>query len=157
MSNTEIVPRKLRLARPAARSDIADELLAKAEAVIDRLSAEYPAHASRDLERLEAAAASMTGDGKAREQHREEIARVAHDMRGQGAVFGYPLMTRLAGSLCLAMRSLNPQDGAMMVIVSNHITGMRALLEQGVTGTENRAALTIAASLELLVYARTGR
>jgi hypothetical protein len=157
MSNTEIVPRKLRLARPAARSDIADELLAKAEAVIDRLSAEYPAHASRDLERLEAAAASMTGGREARAPQCNEIARVAHDMRGQGAVFGYPLMTRLAGSLCLAMRSLEPQDDAMTIIVRNHIAGMRALLDHGVTGAENRPALTIAASLELMVYARAGR
>ena len=157
MSNTETAPRKLRLSRPAARSGIADELLAKAEAVVDRLSAEYPAHAARDLERLEAAAASMAGGHDAGAPHCDEIARVAHDMRGQGAVFGYPLVTRLAGSLCLAMRSLEPQDGAMMVIVRNHIAGMRALLDNGVTGAQNRPALTIAAGLELMVRARTGR
>ena len=143
--------------RNPAKAGIADEVLARAEAIIDRLSAEYPEHASRDLEQLERAAALMAGGGPASEPHCGEISRIAHDIRGQGAVFGYPLMSRLAGSLCLAMRALGPQDGAIMVIIRSHIAGMRALLEQGVTGTGNRPALTIAAGLEMMVRARTGR
>lgn len=143
--------------RGVAKSAVADDVLAKAEAIVDRLSAEYPLHVSRDLEQLERAAALMAGDRQAMQPHYGEIFRIAHDIRGQGAVFGYPLMSRLAGSLCLAVRSLEPQDGAMTTIVRCHVTGMRALLEYGVTGAGNRPALTIAVSLELMVRARTGR
>lgn len=141
----------------ATESGVADEVLAKAEAIVDRLSAEYPVHASRDLEQLARAANLMAGEAEARNPHHYEISRIAHDIRGQGAVFGYPLMSRLASSLCLAMRSLEPRDGAMTTIVRSHIAGMQALLEHGVTGRRSRPALAIAAALELLVRSRTGR
>jgi len=157
VSDAGAAPRPLRVTDGPAKSNIADAVLAKAEAIVDRMSAEYPVHASRDLEQLEQAAASMTGDGQMRDMHYGDIFRIAHDIRGQGAVFGYPLMSRLAGSLCLAMRSLEAQDGAMMTIVRCHVTGMRAMLEHSVTGAGNRPALTIAAALELLVRSRTCR
>ncbi len=138
-----------------ARFGNANDGLARAAAIIDRLSAEYPAHASRDLERLERAATGMAGVGLARQF--EEISRIAHDIRGQGTVFGYPLISRLATSLCLAMRSLEPQDGAIATIIRSHIAGMRALLTCGVTGANDPSARAIAAGLELMVRSRTGR
>lgn len=140
-----------------AQSSIADEVLAKAEAVIDRLSAEYIVHAVRDLEELERFAGMTDADGMVRRPHYGEISRIAHDIRGQGAVFGYPLVTRLAGSLCRAMRSLGPHDRAMTTILDSHIAGIRALLIHGITGAEDRGALAIAAGLELLVESRTAR
>ncbi len=161
MSSADAAPWTLRfkigVKTGVAKSAAADDVLAKAEAIVDRLSAEYPLHASRDLEQLERAAASMAADRQAMQPHYHEIFRIAHDIRGQGAVFGYPLISRLAGSLCLAMRSLEPRDGAMVTIIRSHIAGMRALLEHGVTGAENRPALAIATGLELMVRARTGR
>ncbi len=139
-----------------ARHGIADDVLARAATIIDRLSAEYPAHASRDLEGLERAAASIAGDPASRRSHCGDISRIAHDIRGQGATFGYPLLSRLATSLCLAMRSLEPQNRAMETIVDSHIAGMRALLSCRVTGKSDRSALTIATGLELLVRCHTG-
>lgn len=140
-----------------ARADLAGEVLARAEAIVGRLSVEYPAHAARDLTKLEQAAALMAGFGRATDPYYGEISRIAHDIRGQGAVFGYPLLSRLAGTLCLAMRSLEPQDGAIMMIIDSHIAGMRVLLDRRVTGTMDRSALTIATALELLVRSRTCR
>lgn len=144
-------------AQPPTGPSIADEVLAKAEAVIDRLSAEYIIHAVRDLEELERLAGMTGGDGMVRRPHYGEISRIAHDIRGQGTVFGYPLVTRLAGSLCRAMRSLGPHDCAMTTILDSHIAGIRALLIHGITGSEDRAALAIAAGLELMVESRAGR
>jgi len=143
--------------RESVQPSIADEVLAKAEAVIDRLSAEYIIHAVRDLENLERFAGMTDGGGRARQPHYGEISRIAHDIRGQGAVFGYPLVTRLADSLCRAMRALGPQDRAMTTILESHIAGIRALLIHGVTGAKDRNALAIAAGLELMVESRAGR
>ena len=145
------------LKRKPAKSGRADERFAAAEAIVDRLRAEYPAHASRDVERLAEAAAPMAGAAPVQQPLFGEIFRIAHDIRGQGAVFGYPLMSRLAGSLCLAMRTLGPHDAAMKAIIHSHVAGMRALLAHHVTGAGNRPALTIAAALEFMVRARTGR
>ena len=137
-----------------ARSNIAAEVLARAEAIVGRLSAEFPAHASRDVNMLEEAAALMAGEGRVVDPYYAEIWRIAHDIRGQGSLFGYPLLSRLAGTLCFAMRTLEPQDDAIPTIISSHVAGMRALLDHGITGAEDRSALTIAAALELLVHSR---
>ena len=78
--------------RGPARPDlpgIAGEILAKAEAAIDRLAAEYPEHARRDIADMENYATHMARDRNNRAAHYQEILRIAHDVRGQGALFGY--------------------------------------------------------------------
>jgi hypothetical protein len=136
---------------------IADEILAKAEAAIDKLAAEYPRHASRDIADMERHAERMASDRDNRSAHYNEILRIAHDVRGQGILFGYPLMTRYAGSLCRATRLLEAHDRAILDIVGAHVAAMRAILEAGVTGSGNRTTLAIAAGLEMLVSARADR
>lgn len=138
--------------------DVADEILAKAKAIVDRLAAEYPLHATRDLAELERFAERMVTERWARAAHYGEIARIAHDMKGQGAVFGYPMITRLAASLCRATRSVAVGDRALATLVRAHVAAIQALLDHRITGADDRRALTIAVGLEMMVGARiTGR
>lgn len=136
---------------------IADEVLAKAEAAIDRLAIEYPRHAGRDIADMDRYVESMASDRDNRPAHYNEILRIAHDVRGQGALFGYPLITRCAGSLCRATRLLEAHDHAILGIVRAHVAAMQAILETGAVGVENRTALAIAAGLEMLVSSRVDR
>ena len=136
---------------------IADEILAKAEAVIDRLAAEYPTHARRDIAELDRYTEKMANDCDNRAVHYEEILRIAHDLRGQGLLFGYPLMTRCAGSLCRATRLVEAHDRAILDIVRAHVAALQAILEAGVTGVGDRTSLTVAAGLEMLVSTRADR
>ena len=147
-------------ARGPAEADlpgIADEILAKAEAVIDRLAAEYPSHARRDIAELNRYADKMANDRDNRAVHYEEILRIAHDLRGQGVLFGYPLMTRCAGSLCRATRLVEAHDRAILDIVRAHVAALQAILAAGVTGVGDRTTLAVAAGLEMLVSTRTDR
>ncbi|MDH5410258.1 MAG: hypothetical protein OEY16_02630 [Alphaproteobacteria bacterium] len=134
-----------------------DTLPNEVEAAIVRLANEYPEYAHRDIADMERYAEKMTNDHPNRAAHYNEILRIAHDVRGQGALFGYPLITRCAGSLCRATRLLAAHDRAILNIVQTHLAAMRAILETGVTGANDRTALAIAAGLEFLVNARTGR
>jgi len=136
---------------------IADEVLAKADAVIERLTADYLEHVRRDIADMERHAAFMDGDDEARAAHYNEILRIAHDVRGQGAVFGFPLMTRYAGSLCRATRLLAAHDHAILAIVQAHLAAMRAMVDAGMADVDQRTGLSIAAGLELLVSARADR
>ena len=140
----------------AKRPDIADEILAKANAAIEKLSAEYPGHALRDIDdianHIELLATGMESQGRF-----NEISRIAHDMRGQGTVFGYPLMTRCAGSLCRATRTLEPLDDHMPAIIGAHVAALRAILAGGVTDSRDVTGLTVATGLELLVASRASR
>lgn len=139
----------------AERQSAADEILAKAEAIVDRLAAEYPFHATRDLAELERFAERMITETEARTAHYFEVARIAHDLKGQGAVFGYPTITRVADSLCRATRAIEAHDRAIGTIIRAHIAAMQALLDHRVTGPGDPAALAMAAGLEMMVQART--
>jgi chemotaxis protein histidine kinase CheA len=136
---------------------VADEVLAKAEAVIERLAAEYLEYVRRDIADMERHAAFMEGNDESRAAHYNEILRIAHDVRAQGAVFGFPLMTRYAGSLCRATRLLAAHDRAILAIVQAHVAAMRAMVDAGMSDVDRRTGLSIAAGLELLVSARADR
>lgn len=147
------IVRNERMPPPAVgqRDSIADEVLARAEAAVDALSAEYPEHAMRDIAQLIALTERTAGDPVTAHDF-EEITRIAHDMRGQGSVFGYPLMTRCAGSLCRATRTLAPDNGAVPGIVRTHVAALYAILCCG-AGDAHPGAASVANGLELLVEA----
>jgi len=128
---------------------IADDVLSRAEAAVDALSAEYPQHAMRDIAHL-IALTERAAHGTVATRDFDEISRIAHDMRGQGSIFGYPLMTRCAGSLCRATRTLDPRHRAVTGIVRTHVAALYAILRCG-AGTGDRDAASVASGLELLV------
>lgn len=136
---------------------IADEVMAKAEAALDRLAAEYPRHAHRDISDMHRFAGLMASDIPNRRHHYNEILRIAHDVRGQGALFGYPLLTRYAASLCRATRLLEDDDAAILGIVRAHVAAMQAILQCGVAVLEDRTARAVAVGLEILVSSRVDR
>jgi hypothetical protein len=139
------------------RPSIAEEVLAKAEAAIDRLAAEYPRHARRDIENMLEHAQQMALETVDRAHHYNEILRIAHDVRGQGLLFGYPFVTRYASSLCRATRLLAADDRAILDIVRAHLAALEAILDYGRAGPEDVTALRIAGGLELLVSSRVDR
>lgn len=136
---------------PAGEINVADEVLARAEAAVNALSAEYPEYAMRDIASLISLTNRMIGmPASARDF--DEISRIAHDMRGQGSVFGYPLMTRCAGSLCRTTRRFSPEHSAIPGIIRVHIAALYAVLHCG-AGATNGDAASVAGGLELLVEA----
>ena len=152
MTRRKAAAKKSAMAEP----DITDEILAKANSAIEKLSAEYPGHALRDIEKLADHIDHMTA-GKESQGRFNEISRIAHDMRGQGTIFGFPLMTRCAGSLCRATRTLKPRDDLVPAIIAAHVAALRAILESRVTNGRDVAGLTVATGLELLVASRANR
>lgn len=149
-------PEKRPQLSPESRHSVADEVLRRAQAAVDALSAEYPQHAMRDIARLIVLADRMAHNADGRLSDFDEISRIAHDMRGQGAVFGFPMMTRCAGSLCRATRTLGPDDGAIVHLIRTHIAALYAVLNSR-AGADDPLAESVARGLELLVHANTRR
>src|SRR5439155_465870 len=76
-------------------------------------------------------AKAMTGE---RAQALEEINLIAHELRGQGGTFGYPLITVFGKSLYEATKVPSRQDDAGLEIVKAHIDAMRAVLREKIAG-----------------------
>lgn len=144
-----------RKSAPPPAVGLAEDALARANAAIDRLAAEYPIHAERDIAEMERHLRMMARAPGDRRAHYNEILRIAHDMSGQGALFGFPLLTRYAASLCRATRLLEDDDRDILAIVRAHVTALRAVFDRR-SRVDRRTALAIAAGLELLVSSRVG-
>lgn len=120
-------------------SDHSDHM-ADADAALAQLAAEYPAYAAADV----AAMRQALADGDAAALH-----GIAHNVKGQGASFGYDLLTRLGEALCAVFRA-NP------VLTSAHLAHVGALVEacdrvlsERLTGAGGAEGLALAATLGL--------
>lgn len=78
--------------------------LARAEAALAALGGDYLTWAANDIDRLRAAVAALRRAGPGSMEQRTDAARlvfaIAHDVKGQAATFGYPLLSRFAAALC---------------------------------------------------------
>lgn len=78
--------------------------LARAEAALAALGGDYLTWAANDIDRLRAAVAALRRAGPGSPEQRSDAARqvfaIAHDVKGQAATFGYPLLSRFGAALC---------------------------------------------------------
>lgn len=80
-------------------------LLNEAERIMARLADEYVDTLDNDVAQIEAALTMLDLDAETRSAGLELIARRAHDIKGQGGAFGYPLATRIAETTYRAARA----------------------------------------------------
>jgi chemotaxis protein histidine kinase CheA len=132
-------------------------MLAKAQAAIAKMSDDYPGWAMDDVNNLEKLIQDVEpGSGTGREQLRDAF-KLAHDMRGQGGSFGFPLMTRIANSFCRFAEGLDTIDQGALEICMAHVNAMRAILQNDVRGTGGPIGAQIADGLELAVQKYTDK
>ena len=74
----------------------------RAEAAIASLATEYVDVVDGDLANLQAAADGLVSEPQNREAHLKRIFAIAHDMKGQGGSFGYPLITTIESYTLMA-------------------------------------------------------
>lgn len=130
---------------------VPDDILAEAEAALQREAAGFIHWAKKYLDRLAkevVAAKTITGE---RHQHFDEINIVAHELRGQGGTFGYPLITLFAKSLYEATKLPRKEDDAALEIAKAHIDTMRAVIREDIEGDGGELGQQLFKSLKMVV------
>lgn len=127
------------------------EMLAKAEAAIAKMSDDYPTWATQDVDALSALVAKLEPGIDSESEPVREAFRLAHDMRGQGGSFGYPLMTRIANSFCRFTEKVDALDAGGIGILETHVNAMRAVIGNRVKGTGGEVGDQIADGLDAAV------
>ena len=69
-----------------------------------------------------------------RRNHFQEMNMVAHELRGQGGTFGYPLITVFAKSLYDTTLPGCPEDDGALGVVKAHTDAMRAVIRDRISG-----------------------
>ncbi|MEQ9444814.1 MAG: response regulator, partial [Rhodospirillaceae bacterium] len=86
-----------------------------------------------------------------RHQHFDEINIIAHELRGQGGTFGYPLITLFAKSLYEATKMPRKEDDAALDIAKVHIDTMRAVIREDIQGDGGEIGQQLYKSLKLAI------
>jgi len=135
--------------------------LARAEAAVADLAKSYITWATADVDKcVEHLAIARTTQPTAnlpegavddRMIAVQALYAVAHNIKGQGSSFGFPLMTRLGDSLCRLTRAKRPCPDTDLNVVQAHLDAMRLVLAQNIRGDGGALGDKLAQRLETMV------
>lgn len=130
-------------------------VLQAAEAELKREAEGFIGWAKAYLDRLSAQVGDAKGKHGARTANIEEINLIAHELRGQGGTFGYPLITLFSKSLYEFTKPPCAQDDAILEIVKAHIDTMRAVIRDDIEGDGGEVGQQLFKSLKLVTAKHT--
>jgi chemotaxis protein histidine kinase CheA len=123
--------------------------LARAEAAVANLAQDYATWALADIAKARAALAAAIDDPAGRAPYIEALFRVGHDLKGQGASFGYPLVTKIGHSLCALTRDRARQyDSKHLDLAKSHLDAIDLILTKGIKGEGGKIGAELVAKLE---------
>ncbi len=123
--------------------------LEAAAAEFDKMAEDYPDWVQGNIKELYDHCRRSVDTPEERAKHFKRINEIAHDMRGQGGTFGYPLMSHFGDSLYDAslIETGVPITDNNVEIAKAHVDAMNAVIkgringDGGAIGTELRATL----------------
>jgi hypothetical protein len=126
------------------------DAIAKAEEALKAMSSQFGQWLQDEIVKLDAAQARVRAEGYTSETA-EQLYFRAHDLKGLGTTYQYPLVTRLAGSLCKLMDDPVRRMEAPMVLIDAHIDAIRAVVRDQIQTDDHPTGRVLAETLEAKV------
>lgn len=126
---------------------INSDMIKRAEKAVEELASQYSGWATEDIVKLRGLLSEAENDPATHDDRLHAIYRIAHDMRGQGSTFGFPLVTRIAGLLCTYLKTPDEGDVALNTVRA-HIDALEKVIEQKATDEASAAAVEILSTLK---------
>lgn len=127
--------------------EIPKEALEQAEQALEKLAEDYPDWVSNLIVKLQTQHGRCVDTPERRHEYFEEINRIAHDMKGQGGTFGYPLITTFADSLYGFTNIKDNITDNHVELVKSHIDAMRVVIKDRVSGSGGEIGKKLTESL----------
>ncbi|HUZ13701.1 MAG TPA: Hpt domain-containing protein [Caulobacteraceae bacterium] len=141
------VPNTLRLKVGGRLGGIDPAAIARAEAALKSLSGNFAAWLNDEVAKLEAARQRVRSEGLTPEAS-EGLYLRAHDLKGLGATYEYPLVTRIAGSLCKLIDDPAKRAEAPLFLVDAHIDAIKAAVKGAIQTDTNPTGRVLVQELE---------
>ncbi len=158
MSNSAQVirpPNTLRMKVGGAFGGIDAGAIAKAEEALKAMSAQFGQWLLDEITKLDKAQADIRAEGY-NARTAEALYFRAHDLKGLGTTYQYPLVTRLAGSLCKIMDDPDKRMRAPVVILDAHIDAIKAVVRDQIQTDDHPTGRVLAEALEARVAEHLG-
>jgi len=119
----------------------------RAEEALQTLKTEFGDWIAADVQILVAALDAFMQDPGAERQG--DLYRASHDLRGQARTFEFPLVERVAASLCRLLDA--PGAAKATTLVDAHVGAIRVIVRDNIKDRSNAMASTLAKELETRV------
>ena len=123
-----------------------DQIVAKAEAAIGELSEQYEVWIRDDLKTLRTAVASLRKEADPAILERIKI--LGHEIKGQGATYGYPLLTTVGHLLYIFIDRDSDVAARHLDLIDAHVNFMALILSENIDDQGGLQAQCILASLQ---------
>jgi hypothetical protein len=123
------------------------DVIARAEAALKSLSAQFSRWLQDEIDKLDAARAAVAVDGLSSPAG-ESLYTRAHDLKGLGGTYEFPIVTRAAASLCRVIDSPQARAAASLALVDSHINAIKAMIRDGIKTDDHPIGQAMALSLE---------
>ena len=121
--------------------------VARAESALKSLSANFGQWMLDELARLEAARERIRAEGY-NAATAENLYMRAHDIKGLGSTYGYPLVTRIGSSLCGLLHDADARMAAPVALVEAHVDAITASVRRDIRTDSDPAGRALAEELE---------
>lgn len=129
--------------------------VAKAEEALAALADQFGAWLQDEITKMDAAWAAIRAEGYTAATA-EGLYFRAHDLKGLGGTYQYPLVTRLAGSMCRLLDNADERMAAPLPLLEAHIQAIKAVVRDKIQTDDHPIGKTLAEELEDQVAAFKG-
>lgn len=154
MSNGQIIdaPHNLKKAKiGTGPAKLDPKAIERAERAVKSMEKDYAVWAQDDLATLEAVFARFRAGSDGPAVSLRTMFRIALDMKGQGASFGYQLITRIADLLAAFLETHETLGAFDCEVVAAHLAAMRAVFAQDVRGDGGTTGAALVDSPDKLI------
>lgn len=121
--------------------------IAKAEAALKSLSGNFANWLNDEITKLEGARQTVRAEGITAE-NMESLYLRAHDLKGLGTTYGFPLITRIAGLLCRMIDDKSKRHATPMGLVDAHIDAIKAAARDDIKTEDHPVGKILVEELE---------
>ena len=144
------VPNTLRLKVGGRFGGIDPSAIAKAEAALKDLSGQFDAWLNDEIVKVDAARAAIKAEGYT-EATAEGLYLRAHDLKGLGTTYGFPIVTRIAASLCKLIDDGAIRMKAPLFLIDAHLDAVKAAIRDDIRDEDHPVGRALAETLETRV------
>lgn len=131
--------------------ELPNNLLQEAETQLQRSSLDFTEWALQYVSQLQDLCTETLMQPGKRTIYFEKIHMLAHELRGQGGTFGYPLVSIIGKMLYECTGERCPENDSAVEIVKSHVDIMRAVLRDKIAGDGGEVGRQLLEALKLAV------
>jgi hypothetical protein len=130
-------------------------MIERATRAVDNLKCEFADWLGEEITKLEACLVEVRKEGLDSPVG-EMLFTTAHDLRGLGSTYEFPIITRMAGSLSKLLDSEEKRADAPLSLIEAHVGAIRAAVVQNVRTEQDPVGRALAEELEKQVVNLVG-